>query len=245
MTQGITYVNVGERDLSKLFKSISIVRSFSQEIPIRVYSDINLDLKFTENIELIKFNRVKYSVREENRNSSLFRLISLKESDWDNTCYLDSDIFIVNNQFLNGFKIAENYGITMVENPRYFIKTNLELHQAYQENLGDLDIGADVNEYDREFTKDMPNFMMALNMGVIFYNHKSKDFLNELIREQESNPSRGQAGLYRTIWKTKKFPYSLPVQWLVCKKHLRIQNPLALHVGHKEILDWYNIDFKK
>ena len=39
-----------------------------------------------------------------------------------------------------------------------------------------MDIGVDVQPYDREFTKDMPKFMTALNMGVMFYSKKSEKF---------------------------------------------------------------------
>ena len=243
MNNGIVYVNVGERDNTILENSLKTVRYFQPEIPITIYSDIPLkNFEGLENIDMKYFERVKYTDcgdREENRNSSLFRLKALKESKYENTLYLDNDIFITHKGFFEGFKIAENFGITMVENPRYFIKTFLPIPICVQYNLGDLDIGADVTDYDREVTKDMPRFMMALNMGVMFYNKKSEKFLDELIWEQENNPSRGQAGLYRTIWKTKTTPYALPISWLVCRKHVGIEHPLALHVGHSEVMDWW------
>ena len=236
MDNGIVYVLVGNRDLSLLFRSISSVRRFSN-IPITIWSDSEIIMPI-DNVNIRVFDRKKYpgSNREENRNSSLYRLIALKESSHKNTLYLDNDIMVVHKDFFDGFNIAENYGITMVENPRQFIKSNF--------NIGDLDVGADVNDYDRKFLNNMPNGMMALNMGVMFYNNMSLEFLNELIWEQENNPSRGQAGLYRTIWKTKKFPYALPFQWLVCRKHIGINNPLALHCGHPNILNWYNKEFQ-
>ena len=89
--------------------------------------------------------------------------------------------------------------------------------------------------------------MMALNMGVMFYNrhHHSSFFLGELIKEQLSNPSRGQAGLYRTMWKCKFSPYNLPVNWLVCRKHVGIKRPLALHAGHKPVLEWWEKEFNR
>ena len=237
MNNGIVYVLVGNRDNNLLCRSIASIRKFSN-IPITVWSDREITYQEYENVSIKVFERKKYpgSHREENRNSSLFRLIALKESSYENTLYLDNDIMVVHKDFFEGFNIAKNYGITMVENPRQFIKSDF--------NIGDLDIGADVNSYDKDYLKDMPKCMMALNMGVMFYNKMSKLFLEELIWEQENNPSRGQAGLYRTIWKTKKFPYALPFQWLVCKKHVGINNPLALHCGHPNILDWYNRAFQ-
>jgi len=236
MQNGIVYVLVGDRDLGKLSYSLNSIRKYT-DMPIVIWSDINFNISDIENVTIRKFDRIKYtgSGREENRNSSLFRLKALKESPFDNTIYLDNDIVVVNEAFFDGLSVAKEYGLTMVENPRQFIRSDFR--------AGDLDIGADVNDYDRKFLSDMPRCMMALNMGVMFYNKKSESFLDELIWEQENNPSRGQAGLYRTIWKTKKFPYALPFQWLVCRRHQGISNPLALHIGHDNIFRWYMENF--
>ena len=245
MNNGIIYVLIGNRDINRLGLSIQTVRRFS-DFPILIWADtdnlINILQNWIQenninNITFKKFDRIKYpnSNREENRNSSLFRLKALKESTFDNTLYLDNDIAVVNKIFFEGFDIANDFGITMVENPRQFIKSPF--------GIGDLDKGKDVVQYDKDFTKNMPNCMMGLNMGVMFYNKKSELFLNELIWEQENNPSRGQAGLYRTIWKTKQFPYALPFQWLVCKEHIKINNPIALHIGHDNIFKWFMEEF--
>ena len=236
----ITYVAVGHRDLPKLDKSIELVRNFEPGIPIRVYHDMpasDLASLSKYNVNLRKYERIKYPKREENRNSSYWRLISLKESEYETTLYLDNDIYVVHKGFFEGFKIAKEYGILMVQNPRMFIKTQ-------EQDIGDLDIGADVLPYDKSFVKDMPDYMTAYNMGVTFYSELSEDFLDELIWEQKNNPSRGQAGLYRTIWKTRTAPYCLPINWLVCKKHCDIENPLSLHVGHKNVLERYEAEFQ-
>ena len=237
----ITYVVIGPRDFLKLKQSIALIRQFDKQIPIRVYHDVDENnLSFLRNygVEYRKFERLKFPVREENRNSSYWRLISLMESEYETTLYLETAIVIVHPGFFEGFNIAKHYGISMVQNPRMFIKT-------YERNIGDLDIGVDVLPYDKNFVKDMPNYMTSYNMGVTFYSRKSLNFLKELIAEQEQNPSRGQAGLYRTIWKTKQAPYCLPINWLVCKKHCDTENPLSLHVGHENVLQRYNREFKK
>ena len=239
-SKGIVYAVVGERDVPFLSKSIELVRKFDSEIPITVYHDIPLRIDNVNNITLKQYERVKYPDREENRNSSLWRLIALRDSPYDHTLYLDNDIFIVHSGFFEGFKIAMHYGIAMVQNPLMFIKTN-------EGTIGDLDIGADVQQYDKDFCSEMPSYMTAYNMGVMFHNKNhepSKDFLNALIDEQQLNPSRGQAGLYRTIWKTKQAPYCLPINWLVCRRHCNIDNPLALHVGHENILGWWRNKFQ-
>lgn len=238
---GATYVLVGDRDIKHLLKSIELLRSFSPDIPIIIYLEtqeqISLLSKLFKNITYKKFERHHYPTREENRNSSYWRLISLLESPFDNTLYLDNDVFVVHPGFLEGFKISEHYGISMVQNPRMFIST-------YEGNIGDMDIGADVGPYDQLFIKDMPRYMASLNMGVMFYNKKSETFLKELIHQQTEHPSRGQASLARAIWTTKTQPYTLPINWLVCKKHINIEHPLSLHAGHSNIYEWWKRDFR-
>lgn len=240
MTVGITYVLIGERDLQVLRRSISIIRSFKKDIHIKVYHDIEINPSDFENlnVEFRQFDRIKYPKREENRNSSYWRLISLLESEHDCTLYLDNDIFVVHEGFFEGFEIAKYYGTCMVQNPRMFITTE-------ERDMGDADIGNDVLLYDRQFLKDMPKYMTSYNMGVMFSSKNDKDFIKEIAEEQLNNPSRGQAGLYRTIWKTKRAPYCLPINWLVCKKHEGIERPLSLHVGHPNILNWWRRSFNK
>ena len=240
MSVGITYVLVGNKDLQHLENSVSILKSYVPNIDVKIYHDydFNSGALNSLNVRFRKYKRERYSTREENRNSSLWRLISLQESEHDVTLYLDNDIYIVHPGFFKGFEIAKNFGTCMVQNPRMFIKT-------LERDMGDLDRGADVLPYDHNFLKNMPEYMTSYNMGVTFSTKDDIAFIEELIKEQKENPSRGQAGLYRTIWKTKKAPYCLPINWLVCKKHCGIERPLSLHVGHPNVYDWWKKEFKR
>jgi len=240
MSVGITYVLVGQRDLSHLEKSVSIIRSYVPNIDIKIYHDYDVqsDTLDFHRVRYRKFDRISYPTREENRNSSLWRLISLQESEHEQTLYLDNDIYVVHPGFFKGFEISDYFGTCMVQNPRMFIKT-------LEGNMGDIDRGADVLKYDHEFLKDMPEYMTSYNMGVTFSSKKDIGFINDLVEEQLANPSRGQAGLYRTIWKTKRAPYCLPINWLVCKKHCGIENPLSLHVGHPNVYNWWKKEFSR
>jgi len=242
----INYVVVGKRDISLLNTSIKSIRKYC-DYDINIFFDQEAesdDLRKTEeykNINFFRFDRLKYPTREENRNSSLFRLVSLRETskNYDISLYLDNDIAVVNKGFLEGFKISEHFGFCMVQNPRTFITT-------YEKDMGDIDIGWDVLPYDHAYLRDMPRYMASYNMGVMFFNknHDSSLFLEEIINEQIKNPSRGQAGLYRTMWKCKFSPYNLPVNWLVCKKDVGIKRPLSLHLGHDPVLEWWKKEFE-
>ena len=108
---GATYVLVGNRDASRLTASIKTLRKFCPNIPIRLYHEKESREKINswelENVELIEFKRFKHGHREENRNSSYWRLVSLLESPFENTVYLDNDVFIVHKGFLEGFEITK------------------------------------------------------------------------------------------------------------------------------------------
>ena len=243
MNCSINYVLVGERDKHLLIESIKSVRKYC-DYDINIFVDEQVEdiseIKNFKNIHFCHFNRIKYPIREENRNSSLFRLVALSEAskNYDVSLYLDNDIIIVHQGFFEGFDISGHYGFCMVENPRTFITT-------HENDMGDIDIGADVLPYDEAYLSDMPRYMTAYNMGVMFYNrnHPSASFLDTLIDEQKRNSSRGQAGLYRSMWKVKFAPYCLPVNWLVCKKHVGIKRPLSLHCGHQPVLEWWKNEF--
>ena len=108
-TYGFVYVLVGSRDYDHLSKSIAALRTMDEDGPIRVYHEKN-DAEFVSTLSGIggvEYTRSKYPEREENRNSSLWRLKALKESPWEVTCYLDNDIYVVHQSFWGGFKISE------------------------------------------------------------------------------------------------------------------------------------------
>ncbi len=239
---GVVYVLFGHRDLDNghIENSIHSVRRHLGDIKINVWS--NIDIPDLGQDEVTRYEGLNFDRREGNRNSSLFRLIALKNSPHRNTLYLDNDIYIVNDCISNGFQIAQNFGVSMVENPRNFIFGPTD--SKTKAPRGDLDIGEDVSREDVESLISMPKCMTALNMGVIFYNKKSEEFLNCAIQEQKSIPSRGQAALARTIWSSKTSPYVLSRNWLVCRRDVGCDTPIALHAGHQEVKDWWERDFR-
>ena len=81
MDKGIVYVLIGDRDEGLLEHSISSVRKYT-DLPIIIWAD---NIKYrppnTSNLMVRYFNSKKYDhKRNNNRNSSLYRLIALKES---------------------------------------------------------------------------------------------------------------------------------------------------------------------
>jgi hypothetical protein len=233
MKAAILYVLVGDRDINHLNESIASVRKYRNDIDIIVLSDIDYVKIAHENITLHKFTRRKHDKREENRNSSEWRLRGLLGlcDTYDCICYLDNDVYIVDKGFFSGFEIAQKYGLCMPFNPRNFFKS--------ENQKGDLEIGADVHLFDIENTRELPKYTTALNMGVMFYNcHDvmAKRFLTLVLGEQLKEQSRGQAALARSLQKTSYHPYTLAQQFLACRE---IDYPLAIHAGNPKMYEMW------
>ena len=241
----IIYVQYGLRNLNLLAESMRIIRNHDKNIPIVLWHDDKTGEKYFQrfkaepfNIRLISYERKEYDTREANRNNDLMKLIALRRNTADAAAYLDGDIFITDwPAFCDGFDIAQHWGLALPLNSRIFLERELE-------------IAADVSTHDREIMRYEPKHMTAYNMGVIFYSkfglERTTDFLNSMIIEQAEHPSRGPMAVVRTMIKNGDFvPYTLPLQWLVCAGDEYISHPICLHVGHKEIMKWWEREFKK
>jgi hypothetical protein len=240
LSRGVLYVLAGPKHLDLLRQSIRILRCFDKEIPVVVNHDIDLDLETLAspaNVSLVRFERRAFSHNVEKRNTNLRRFIALRDSPFEVTAYLDNDVFIVDEAFFDGFEIALHFGLTLPENPRAFILTRTG-------GMGDMEIGDDVSDYDREYLADMPRHMMAYNITLMFYHARSEWLVDEVIRQFESHPSRGQASLCRAVWRTRRTPNVLPVNWCVGQKHVGIEKPITLHVGQKKVYRWWQRDFE-
>lgn len=239
MTKGIVYVLHGRRDAAMTATSIQILRSHGAAMPVRVYHDTDLslaDLGRPSDVDLIRYDPFEGSdlpTAPSNRQ----RLVALLESPYDTTIYLDNDVFVVDPAFFDGFEIGSAYGLSLPQNARRFFHTRTG-------TIGDMDVGRGVTEYDRRATADMPRHMMAYNTGLIIYNHRSKEFVRRWLDEFDAYPSRGQAALCRTVWATRQAPLALPVNWLVCSRDEGLELPIALHVGHGNIMAWWKREFE-
>jgi len=224
MSNGFVFVLVSTKHLKYLKKSIELIRRFDSKAEITVWHDKDICV---DDVNLVKFERIEYEKSCKIKNSNLFRMKALMESPYENTCYLDNDIYIIHQGFWEGFKIAKLFGLAMPMNPRKFVTT--------WEGNGDSDVGGRVNNIDTVELLYQPQYMTAHNTGVIFYNQKAKVLLNAMRDEIERNVSRGQTRHVIAFCKSGLYPYILPENYCVCVEDVDIKLPLALHVGHPEI----------
>lgn len=153
-------------------------------------------------------------------------------------CYLDDDIRIVSKQFLQGFELAEKFGICFPLNPR--------CHYGLDRN-----VGADVDGVIRELqdVAEIPYCGSAVNCGVMFVNvenSRASRLLTTIIHFIRESPCRGPVAVNVAAWQCGHFPYLLSEKWCICNgkggQEIRggqIIEPVALHTGHKDIERWY------
>jgi hypothetical protein len=185
----------------------------------------------------------KDSYRADIRNSNYYKIKFAKE--FDSACLLDDDMFILNHQYFDGFRLAEQFGAALPLNPRIFVGFNA--------------MGADVKQKDMDEILKTPIFAPACNFSPFFICTrftKTNIFLNELLRQLKDNVCRGTLAIWKASWETKFTPIYLPEQWCVCGenaeywKNYTIQlkgrqvkvDPIMLHLGHDNVKKIFGID---
>lgn len=213
---GIVYVVIGNKELSFCKRSIHILKKIFPNLPIKVYTDLDIKLPVESTIKIKESSR---NYNEGHILSRIYRTEALLESEWEVTGYLDNDVFVVDPCFIEGFEIAKQYGISMPINPWGFIWREL--------------LGKDAKPDDSIELLDMPKHSTAFNTGLIFYHKKSEDFLKRIQSQYLKDMGRFQVSLLKVINSTKIVPYPLSNQWLVCEEFYNIDNPITLHIRQK------------
>lgn len=240
-TRGVIFVAFGKKAEQDCKRAIKSIRWFQKNIPIKIYSDHKFD------IDNAKFKIIKpYWKKHERtyiRSSDYYRVLALLESQWDITLYLDNDMIIVNEEFIQGFDLARKFGVCFPQNPRTFQK--IELRKAL-----------DVDDKDRKELKNAPDLATSYNTSPIFYAKKHSQatkLLRIYKKELERKACRGPIVLWKVMWKTGINVYTLPFEWCICRggqisrcgKTIfdgQLIPPIILHTGHKEVLEWYKND---
>lgn len=223
---------LNRRDLSLLSLTLNSIRKYTN-IPIHIYhancletDDITFDnvTLFTKTLTQYPDNpsRIPY------RNSDLWRFeIGTEYCNQHEILYLDNDIVIVHPGFFDGFKIADYTGKAVFPiNPRGYIKGN----------GGDGIIGTDISPRASDNIRNMPLHMTSYNTGFFFANSKSKYFIEACYKYMLDTPTRGPLVVGTVAYQLNDYPYVTSEKWLVCGDHCNEKNPLALHVGHKEVM---------
>lgn len=193
-------------------------------------------------IHLVKLQWNGY--REGQRNSNYYKIKFALNHQCDSLCLLDDDMLIVNENFIDGFAIAEKFGAAVPINPRTFQRFNA--------------MGADVHQKDLDEIKDWPQYMTACNFSPFFVQSCvgcTSNYLLQLAKELIENTCRVTLAMWKASWKTGYSPVILPEQWCVCgsnAKHIKgctellrgrsVNIPaIMLHLGHDAVRNVYGV----
>ena len=232
---GVSRNNAGGNNLSnndRLNPSLdSFLRVFQNkdtDVSVTVYTDQHRE--DTDNIKYIKKDPI-YDPRHPRfgwRCNDYYKVLALLESDADIAISLDSDMFVLNSQALTLLDITKKFGVCLPANPRSLVKI-------------DGNIGIDGNRsghYDSSKGNGFANNMSPI--GFDTSSPRARILLEEYCRQMKNDPVRGPLAMWRAQWESGVNPYLLPYQWCVCKSHCGIGNEIILHVGHKEIAEYYS-----
>ena len=218
-SRGIITTSFGKRDIKGFVENI---REYT-DLPIIVLCDDDyIERYFDIDVEYRIVNTFwKDHKRYGQRNGDYWQARGALECDgYDEVLYLDDDMRIVSPDFIQGFELAEHFGLCLPLNPRGTVGI-------------DGTFGADVAG-----GTEIP-LATAYNCGTMFfnkYNHpKVMPFLNAWVTIMHETPQRGPMVAFRAALQTNFTPYTLQYNWCVCTEHIDIDNPIIVHTGHKDV----------
>lgn len=176
------------------------------------------------------------------RNANLWLAKFALQEEYDSVCCLNDDMRILHKGFLDGFGLAEKFGVCVPMNPRIYVKYNA--------------MGTDATNEDRRETDKGPIYGPACNMSPMFACrlHDHAKILLEAYIEELNNCMRGTLAFWLASYRTGITPLYLPEQWCLCESNVqyfknykkRLQGrdypiePIMLHWGQKGVRDAYN-----
>jgi hypothetical protein len=222
--------NAGNNNLYK-YKTVldPAVSTFKQAFPdskVILYTDI-FDDEFDE-VEVIKITEHPGKIAEDHprkgwRLADYYRAYGLLKTKGFSV-YLDSDMYIKNpGLFRTALPLTQRFGICVPANSRDLVAI-------------DGNIGADSN-YKIGEDPTMGTGYISNASPIMYWSESERgtEFLETYCRLFEESPVRGPINLWRATWESGINPYMLPLQWCVCRDDLKVEHPICLHVGHKEV----------
>ena len=243
MTLEFVFSEFGSRDqanqrwknpLPRLDPTYSSVKQYFPEAKLILYTDRPEIKKDYKDIE-IKVIDVKASHFDKNNPRwgwhccDYYQAFGLLNSTADIAISVDSDLMFTSNQVKSILPIIHKFGICVPTNERQLVKVDA-IHT--RGNDGDYHIGEDKSQGN----------LLTYDLWWAGFNTKdsrARKYLEEFCRLMKTNPKRAPLQMTRAAWNTRIYPYSMPQQWGVGSGYIGCKNEIILHVGHKEVQDYY------
>lgn len=191
------------------------VSSFKKYFP-----DIKVKV-ITEGEDICDKNHERYGYRMNDYHTAKMLL----ESEEDIAISSDADMKVVSERVKDIIPLVKRFGLCVPSNSRWLAGIDAE-------------IGEDGQKIEKPIRSGY-----ALNISPIFFytrNKRMRKLLEVYAEMLKENPRRGTQVMSEATYKTGIVPYILPPQWCVCTPDVGIGNEIILHVGNKEVKDYYN-----
>lgn len=227
---GENRVNAGGSEFNlknRLEPSLSTLRQFFPAAKFTVYSDFDLTI---EGVDLKKVSSPipdKTHPRHLYRTADYFKFKSLLNSEADFRCVVDSDMFAVSPDIYRLIYLTKIFGFCAPQNPRNLLKSDMEMS---------LD--------SRKILDESGGFGHSYNQSPMTLWKESKSgrtFFEECCQMMIDEPSRASLVMWKAAKKAGFSPYLLPAEFCVCGEDVGIGNEILLHVGHRQVAEFYNV----
>lgn len=199
--RGIVIVSFGDRD--EYIRSIVHNISKYSDLPILLYTERERSVAGISQ-KIIKKQHMfwMYSSRWGIRNCNFWSAHAALNT-FDSCCVLNDDMRIVHSGFVDGFDLAERFGVCVPMNPRIYVKHNA--------------MGADAKDEDFRSPDDGPEHAPACNMSPMFCcrNVNNARVLLLAYTDELLTCMRGTLAFWKASWKTGITPVYLPEFWCV------------------------------
>lgn len=228
---GETRTNAGGNHFAgnRLDPSLSTLKKYFPNAKYTVYSDFDLKI---EGVQLRKIDKMPFEndghPRYLYRIADYFKFRSLIESDADFVCVLDSDMFVASSEIYRLVYLTQLFGACTAYNVRNLLKTDMEI-SLDTKSIVDLS-----NGYGHSFNQSPMTLRKNFEMGKKFYEACCKWMIKE--------PSRASRVMWKASQELGYSPYLLPQQFCVCTGQEGIGNEILLHVGHKSVAEYYQVN---
>lgn len=231
-------INAGGANLSKynrLDPTLSSMQKYFPDSKFTIYTNNEkLFYKYKErkNIKIIEVDRLLKDCRGQVVHN-FYQLLGLYHSKEDIAVAIDSDMIPISEDVKWLPKLIKKFGLCVPLNPRYIVRFDNRIGGDGKQDL-ECDVGL------------VPN---CTPFGFYTSNKRAANFINDCIDQFEKmgrdhKYCRLPLVLWKASWKLGYSPYILPPQWCVCKEHLNIKHKIILHVGHGEVLKYYEDNYR-
>lgn len=225
-------VNAGGADFKeniRLDPSLTTLKKYFPNAKYTVYSDFDLNI---ERVDLIKVEKPVLQDRKEHPRhfyhlADYYKFKGMLESDADIAISIDSDMYVWNDNIYSLIYLTEKFGFCVpnssAQSMNFEIAASLDTIPIKDESKG---FGTNCNITPMTLCKNSKE-------GIEFY--------TECCKIMEKEPSRASIVMWKSSWKTRKYPYAIPREFCVCRGSEGIGNEVILHVGHPSVAKYYNV----